>query len=386
MATRHAHCPRCGLRLAFEAIVGERIVCPNCEARLRVLGRSGRSSGDDPLTGRRFGDYEIIEVLGRGGMGAVYKARRASSGRFVALKVLPRTAGAEDVARLRREARAVAAVRDPHIINVYSLGRLGGRPFLAMEFVEGESLKERLGRVGYLDAAEAVRLVKQVARALAKAHAIGLVHRDIKPGNILLTPAGDAKIADFGLAKRPDGRGSGGHVLGTAHYISPEAVLKRNVDARSDLYSLGATFYHMLAGRPPCRGNSKTGVLDEHVVGEPRPLGEVRPELPRELCWVVHRLLRKKPSARFQSAGELLAALEAVEAGFDACQETAPTPILPWSPTPFEGRKAKRGHPVAWAAGAGLAVVLAGLLLLAARGRVWGAAPEPPSSVASATE
>ncbi len=383
MATRRAHCPRCGLRLEFRALAGERVVCGNCGARLRVVGRTGRTSGDNPLVGRRLGDYEIVELLGRGGMGWVYKAREASRAGYVALKLLPRAADSESVARLAREARTASAVRDPHIIEVYGSGHVCGLPFVAMEFVEGGSLAEVVAREGYVDASRAVGLMRQLAQALAKAHAVGLVHRDIKPSNILLTAGGDAKLADFGLAKRPV-RGARAArrapAMGTACYMSPEAALGRPIDARSDLYSLGATFYHALAGRPPFRGNSDTAVLAEQVSGEPLSLGEARPDLPRELRWVVHRLLRKSPSERFQSAGELLGALDVVAEGLDA-PRLEDTEVMAWSPSPFDTPPTRRKRRAAWVAGAGLAVLLAAALVLAARAHKAEGAAEPPPRV-----
>ncbi|MFW6163563.1 MAG: serine/threonine-protein kinase [Planctomycetota bacterium] len=375
MAARHARCPRCGLRLSFEGAAGDAFRCGNCQTRLRVVGRTGRMSGEDGLVGQRLGDYEILERLGAGGMGAVYRAREAG-GRCVALKLLPRSADGEAVARLAREGRAAAAVRDAHIIRVYASGRLSGLPFLAMEFVEGGSLQEAIDQEGYLGPATALRLMRQVAQALAKAHAVGLVHRDIKPANILLTAAGDAKLADFGLAKPTSAHVPGVPFLGTAHYSSPEAVLGRPLDARSDLYSLGATFYHALAGRPPFRANSDTGVLAEQAEGEPSPLDEVRPDLPRELCWVVEHLMCKHPEARFQSAGELLAALDAVEDGLEA-PDLQPAGLSLSNLSRRGRRRAGRKRRVAWLTGAGLALILGLLVAAVARGQRSRSLPEP---------
>ncbi len=381
MATRHARCLRCGLRLEFDAVAGEEVSCGNCGARAVVRGPKVRVSGEDPLVGRRLGEFEIVELLGRGGMGAVYKAVRAGTHRVVALKLLGKGADAEAMARLRREAHAAAAVRDPHIVEVLGSGTLEGRPFLAMEYVDGGSLEERIEREGYLGPGEAVRLMRQVAHALAKAHAVGLMHRDIKPSNILLTTAGDAKLADFGLAKRPGAWNPRAPRMGTPHYMSPEQALGRPLDARTDLYSLGATFYHALAGRAPFRGNSETGVLAEQVDGEPLPLEAARPDLPRELCWVIGHLLKKRPEGRFQSAAELDAALDAVQAGLPQ-YETELTSIVPAVMPP---RARRRDRAAAWLAGAGLVLALAGLLWRASQPRPAEGGPEPPRRIAEAT-
>jgi len=305
--------------------VDERIVCPGCQVLLSVPGKVKLTDKVDPLVGQTLGQFELLELLGRGGMGAVYKARQASLDRFVAIKVLPRALArdAKFVERFQREARDAAAVTHPHIIPIYDVGQDKGFQYIAMEFVEGESLADVLRRDGPLPVGGAslprvLELFKQVASALAVAHAKGIVHRDIKPANLMLTVHGHVKVADFGLAKRLDVDVSvtqTGALMGTPLYFPPEAARGERYDARSDLYSLGATFYHLLAGRPPFTGDSALTLAVKHSQDAVPPLKQLAPEAPAALCGIIHRLLQKKASDRFQSADDLLEALHRIPVG-----------------------------------------------------------------------
>ena len=243
----------------------------------------GRSSARDllPEVGDRFGDYDLIAERGRGGMGAVYRARNRSLGRIVALKVLLPHRRESPVAqrRLRREAHALAQLDHHNIVVVHHIGVEGSLEFIEMQYVEGESLAERLKQGLPLDVPEALRIVEQVAHALSHAHRKGIVHRDIKPGNVLLTPEGVAKVVDFGLARSltltsPEGSGKrdtpSGTVCGTPHYMAPEAWSGRPPDPRSDQYCLGVTLYHLLTGRPPFSGDT-ADQMRQHLV-DPRLL------------------------------------------------------------------------------------------------------------------
>ncbi len=318
----------------------------------------------DPLIGQSLGEFEILALLGRGGMGAVYKARQATLDRLVAIKVLPQeyAADAAFLERFGREARAAAAISHPNIVQVFSVGHDKGHEFIAMELVDGESLSQVLKREGRLRFAGADRvaqppsavgaqagapvphrepvggaslprdrgvvggaslprvldLFKQVASALAKAHAAGVVHRDIKPANLLLTSDGLVKVADFGLAKRAGvdvNVTATGASIGTPLYMPPEIAEAKPSDARSDLYSLGATFYHLLAGRPPFEGGTAAELILKHYRAEVPPLGEAAPDAPPALCSIVRRLLCKDPAERFQTAAELLDALDRIKVG-----------------------------------------------------------------------
>jgi len=299
--------------------VDEQIICPNCQVSLSLPGKAKLSDKVDPLIGQTLGEFEIVELLGRGGMGAVYKARQASLGRFVAIKVLPQAYSRDSsfVERFGREARSAAAVRHPNIIEVFSIGQDRGFQYIAMEFIEGDTLGDILKREDKLSPERALEVMKRTASALAEAHECGILHRDIKPSNILIDAKGRVKVADFGLAKRSGVDVSvtvTGQALGTPLYMPPEAARGGSLDARSDLYSLGATFYQALAGRPPFRGASAAELAVKHVEAQVPPLSQLAPDAPAALCRVIHRLLRKRPAERYPSAEDLLQALIRVEA------------------------------------------------------------------------
>jgi len=314
VAKHPAKCPKCGTRLEFDSAVDERLVCSGCGAALAAPGRSSSSGDSDPLIGKRLGEFEVVELLGRGGMGAVYKARQASLDRFVALKVLPQALSrdASFVERFGREARSAAAVSHPNIIEIHAVGEQDSYQFIAMELVEGETLGDVLSREGRVAVERAMALMRQVAAALATAHGAGMLHRDIKPSNILIKSDGLAKVADFGLAKRTEvdiSVTATGVPLGTPLYLPPEVARGQAAEARSDLYSLGATFYQALAGRPPFQGTTMAEVAIKHVEATVPPLQQLAPDVPPALCRVIHRLLRKNPADRYPSAEKLLEAL-----------------------------------------------------------------------------
>ncbi|HUT35704.1 MAG TPA: protein kinase [Planctomycetota bacterium] len=354
MAKHPAKCPKCGRRLEFETAVDEKIVCPGCQVLLSIPGKVNLADKVDPLIGHSLGEFKIVELLGRGGMGAVYKARQTSLSRFVAIKVLPRSLArdAKFIERFGREARDAAAITHPNIIHVHAVGHDKGFYFIAMELVEGESLGDILRREGRLAPDLALEIMKQVAAALAKAHAAGIVHRDIKPSNILLTPDGLAKLADFGLAKRADVDVSvtqTGVVMGTPLYFPPEAARREQNDTRSDLYSLGATFYHLIAGHPPFQGESVAELAVKHTQDPVPPLKQSVPGAPAALCSIIHRLLHKEAAQRYQTADDLLGALSRVSShhslgGAARSPETPRTPHTPYTPhTPLLQRERDKG-------------------------------------------
>jgi len=277
-------------------------------------------------------------------MADVYLAEQTSLGRSVAVKVLrPETMrhpGA--VERFEQEARAAASLVHGNIVQIHEVARLDGVHFLAEEYVAGPSLKAWLSRRGPLDAPQGLALLAQVGSALARSAQQGIVHRDIKPENLLVTPAGEVKVADFGLARVLSDQldlTQDGMTLGTPLYMSPEQGEGRAVDARSDLYSLGATAYHLLAGRPPYSASSALAVVMAHVKQPLAPLATLRPDLPAGLCGIVEKLLAKDPAQRFDTPRALLQAVEEVEASLGPASRHAASPLA------WEGDDAQWGDP-----------------------------------------
>jgi serine/threonine protein kinase len=271
--------------------------------------------------GRQLGGYELRTLLGSGAMADVYLGLQTSLSRKVAVKVLRETGrGHSDAAieRFMQEARAAASLVHGNIVQIYEVGCVDNVHFIAEEYVAGPTLKQWLHERGTLSPPQAVSVLEQVAAALDRAWQQKIVHRDIKPENLLVTPAGEVKVADFGLA-RITLAGEGldltheGTTLGTPLYMSPEQVEGHELDSRSDLYSLGATVYHLIAGRPPFESGTPLSVALAHVRETPRPLQQLRPEFPSVLTDLVDRLLSKNPEERFADPAALLEALRATE-------------------------------------------------------------------------
>ncbi len=258
----------------------------------------------------RLGHYEILECLGQGAFGIVFRAFDDSLQRVVALKVLSPAMAATSPPRKRflREARVAAQLRHEHVVRIYAVEELP-TPYLVMEYIPGETLQERLDRVGPLEAPDVLRLGCQMARGLAAAHEQGLIHRDIKPGNILLEqgPEERVKITDFGLARAADDAQltQSGIVAGTPMYMAPEQARGETIDQRADLFSLGSVLYTMVSGRPPFRASNTVAVLKRVCDDTPRPIPELIPETPQWLCDVIGRLQAKHPDDRFQTASEV---------------------------------------------------------------------------------
>src|SRR5215831_11431550 len=279
-----------------------------------------------PLTaGAKLGSYEIQSPLGAGGMGEVYLARQSSLGRQVAIKVLA-SSSASDPERMRRfeqEARSASALNHPNIISIYDVGRENTTAYIAMEFVDGRTLRA-LTESAPLNIKKALQIAAQIADGLAKAHAAGIVHRDLKPENIMVTKDGFVKILDFGLAKLMPGldRSSQativtadsqpGTVLGTAPYMSPEQARGDSVDYRSDIFSLGSILYEMLTCRQPFKGASAAQTLTAIIEDDPSPLAEANPKTPTPLRWVVERCLAKDPEERYNSTLDLARDLKSI--------------------------------------------------------------------------
>src|SRR5215510_9604457 len=306
---------------------------------------------DESPVGRRIGPYLVVSLLGQGGMGKVFLAEDIRLERKVALKILPAafTDDPDRVRRFEREAKAASALKHPNILTIHEIGEADGAHYIVSEFVEGETLRQQIRR-GPLSLAAALDMTRQVAGALAAAHAAGIVHRDIKPENVMTRPDGLIKVLDFGLAKLTEGqrdRGTEGQrdretekhrdrgmerrrldalyvspslrpsvpmsltdpgmVVGTAHYMSPEQARGQKVDHRADIFSLGVMLYEMLAGRRPFDGATPSDVMAAILMKEPEPLEELRSEAGTELTQVVNRCLAKEREERFQTASDFAA-------------------------------------------------------------------------------
>ena len=295
------------------------------------------ASGDGNLSGRRLGGYRLVRCLGSGAMADVYLAEQESLARQVAVKVLrPETVRqATAVQRFEQEARAAAGLVHGNIVQIHEVACIDGVHFLAEEYVAGPTLKTWLAVRGPLDPRQAVAVLGQVGSALARAAEHGVVHRDIKPENLLVTPSGDVKVADFGLARvlaGPEGMEltQEGMTLGTPLYMSPEQAEGRAVDTRSDLYSLGATVYHLLAGGPPFDGKTPLAVAMAHIREPLVPLADRRPDLPAGLCRIVDTLLAKEPHERFAGPIDLLHAVAEIEPAVAPGSRHLPS-ALTWS-------------------------------------------------------
>lgn len=279
------------------------------------------------LVPRQLPGYAVRGVLGQGGMGVVVRAWDEKLHRDVAIKLLPSSFAADEQRRQRflREARACAAIRHPHVVGIHAVADDHDPPFLVLEFVDGVSLAEHLTHERQLPIDEVVRLAAEIAAGLAAAHARGIVHRDVKPGNVLLERDGRARLTDFGLARGsdPDGLTSTGLIVGTPQFMSPEQIEGRPVDARSDLFSLGALLYRMLTGRCAFTGDSAIALARQICDQPPRPITELRPDVPAWLAGIVDRLLAKRPEERIGSADELLRLLRERDAAGPSSRRTA---------------------------------------------------------------
>jgi serine/threonine-protein kinase len=278
--------------------------------------------------------YELEELVGSGGMSSVFRARDQLLERRVALKILHAhyAEDADTVERFRREARAVAQLSHPNIVTVIDRGEEGNRQFIVFEYIEGQTLKEIVEERGPLPVREAVELAIGVAHGLAFAHQNGLVHRDVKPQNVLLNGDGEPKVTDFGIARSLDVAGvtQTGTVLGTSHYIAPEQASGQPVDAQSDVYSLGAVLYELLTGGVPFDGESFVSVALKHVHEPPPSVLDSRPDVPLRLAAAVDRALAKEPQDRFPTMDAFAAELEEVLAGVERGDpDSAATMIVP---------------------------------------------------------
>ncbi|HZU25187.1 MAG TPA: serine/threonine-protein kinase [Bryobacteraceae bacterium] len=282
-------------------------------------------------SGALLGDYHVLGPIGAGGMGSVYKVRNTVSDRIEALKVLLPNLQAEPQLeeRFLREIRVLARLAHPNIAALHTAFRMNNQLLMVMEFVEGAALPEVLRR-GRLPMADCIDYATQTLSAVAYAHGMGVVHRDIKPSNMMITPQGVVKLLDFGIASVAAEKKltRTGMVMGSLHYMSPEQVQARPVDARSDVYSLGVTFYEMMTGRCPIEGDSDYAVMAAHIHAVPIPPSQLEPRVPEGMSAVLMKALEKDPSSRFVSASDFLAA-------FSAAAQRVPAEPAAAAPSPM---------------------------------------------------
>jgi serine/threonine-protein kinase len=314
------------------------------------------------------GRYRLEAKLGSGGMSTVYLARDETLDRAVAVKVMHREMSEQpdQLQRFRQEARAVAKLTHPNVVSVIDAGEDGGHPYIVFEYVKGETLKQRIGRVGALDTQEAIAYAIEVARGLSVAHARNMVHRDIKPQNVLIDEEGRAKLTDFGISRQLEQAGmtATGRVLGTTDYVAPEQAMGKGVDPRSDIYSLGVVLYEMLVGQVPFHADSQVGVAMKHVNEELPDVQRRRPEASAAVALVVERATAKDPAERYQTIAEMIDDLETaleVEAARAGSTTGEATSVLDAVPPP-KRKLSGRGR-WSWAAIAALLLVGGGALL-----------------------
>ena len=328
-----------------------------------------RSSTSSKMIGTVLsGRYRLEAKLGSGGMSTVYLARDTTLDRPVAVKVMHREMSeqADQLERFRQEARAVAKLSHPNVVSVIDAGEDGGYPYIVFEYVEGETLKARINRIGALDVQEALAYAIEIARGLTVAHARKMVHRDIKPQNVLIDSEGRAKLTDFGISRQleQDGMTATGRVLGTTDYVAPEQAMGHGADQRSDIYSLGVVLYEMFIGEVPFAADSQVGVAMKHVNEELPDVQAVRPELSAASALVVERATAKDPTQRYADIGEMIddlsTALE-VEAARAGSTTGEATSVL--DAVPAAKRKLSSRARWSWAAIALIVVIGAGALV-----------------------
>ena len=318
----------CGQTLqCSDELAGKTTQCSACGARVQVPATPQKQA-------QMLGDFRLVRKIGQGGMGAVYEAIQVKLDRRVALKVLPKKFTDDPVylERFQREAKSAAALNHPNIIQVYDIAEEKGHHFFAMEFVDGESVQDLLKQEGKLPVEQALSIIEGVANGLRAAHRQGIIHRDIKPDNIMLTQGGEVKLADLGLAKKTDDDGSvtqTGAGMGTPYYMAPEqAEDARSVDHRADIYSLGITLFHLVTGEPPFTGDSSYSIILAHAM-KPMPSGaDLGVPLPENVEALIQKMCAKKPDERYQDYGSLLEDLEKTKSGKGGVA-AAPAPNAP---------------------------------------------------------
>jgi len=302
---------------------------PTSEEPKVVVTKTMETAVEELATGSTFADrYQIIEELGKGGMGRVYKVQDTEIREKVALKLLkPEIASDEKtIERFRNEIKLARKVGHKNVGRMYDLGRAEGSYFITMEFVEGQDLKGLIRQSGQLAVGTTINIAKQICEGLAEAHRLGVVHRDLKPSNIMIDKDGSARIMDFGIARSLKGKGitGAGVIIGTPEYMSPEQVEGKELDQRSDLYSLGIILYEMVTGRPPFEGDTPLSIAVKHKTEAPPDPKDLNAQIPEDLSRLIHKCLEKNKETRYQSAGELRSELDRIEKGIPSTEREIP--------------------------------------------------------------
>jgi len=376
-------CPQCGRQKLTGIVDGATLECPKCNIAM-ISDTSGNFENmvitgiDDPIIGCEIAQYRVRKFAGGGARGAVYEAVHKSLQRKVALKILKPNfvrANLTYVERFHEEARALARLAHPNIIQIHDAGKDRGLYFMAMEFIPSGSLKDKLKRLGQLWEDEALVIIQQVADALVTAHEKGLIHLDIKPGNIMIEKDGKAKLTDFGLVRQMALKGAepGELIRGTPAYISPEQARRETLDERSDIYSLGITLFRMLSGVLPYVGSAHDIIRQHSATHHIKRLRTFMPEISREADAIVWKMVRKSPAERYQSARELKEDLtrtlkkQAPMALVEREQQKAlRTSVAPATPKTVIKRKAKtEARPVSAAFFIGLGILGVTLAVIA---------------------
>ena len=311
-------CAQCNFVIqAEEQFFGKTVKCPNCQAHLKIPDpRVQQALPADPLIGKAIAHYQVESLLGEGGMGKVYRAKNTRLAKTCALKILPEHFVKQDKSRIDRfirEAKSAANVEHPNVLPVQNVGNEGEIYYIEMQFVDGGTLDDVLEQKGKFEINEATRIVRDVAAGLGAAHAKGIVHRDMKPSNVMLANDGQVKVVDFGLAKMGEMSTKltmSGMVLGTPLYMSPEQVEGKELDGRSDIYSLGIMFYQLLTGNPPYTADTPQAVIYHHVHTPLPDINQVIPDFPPVLAAVLARMTAKNPAERYLNCGELVSDLD----------------------------------------------------------------------------
>lgn len=302
-------------RTLTDVLVANEFVTPRQLQRLRTEFEADRSSQKIP-------GYRIMRKLGSGAMATVFLARQLSLDRLVAIKVLPKkfSSNAKFIERFYKEGRAAAKLNDPNVVGAYDVGQAGEHHYFVMEYVDGDTVYDRIVAKKRFSESEAIEVVRQVASALKHAHERGFIHRDIKPKNIMISRSGTVKLADLGLARalsdKEAAEAESGRAYGTPYYISPEQIRGQvNIGPQADIYGLGATLYHMVTGRVPFEGKNPSEVMHRHLKSELVPPDHINPKISAGLAQVIEMMMAKDPRERYQSSADLMVDLDLLRKG-----------------------------------------------------------------------